>query len=264
MEEGEVSDVSGTVTVLRALTYTNKALSSNRIGRIPYFSKGINIIGGSNNLGGGLIEWVKQCYYQKEEYPYEIMEKEAGEVGCGAGGLIFLPYLLGERVPIWDHEARGVFFGLERMHTRKEMTRAVYESAGYIDLDIIEAIEKEGMAVPRVRISGGLARINLISQLKADILGKEVWVLSEFETTSTGAAMIALEGAGVLSSWSEAVNAFVSVRMIIKPQFHQHKMYQKMHELYQETYRTIKPLFAKRMRLIEEIYPDKITKIENL
>ena len=68
------------------------------------------------------------------------MEKDAGEAPLGAGGVIFLPYLLGERAPIWNYSARGVFFGLERMHTRKEMTRAVFESAGFIDLDMIAGI----------------------------------------------------------------------------------------------------------------------------
>lgn len=86
--------------------------------------------------------------------------------------MLFLPYLLGERTPVWDDSARGVFFGLERMHTRKDMTRAVFESTGFIDLSIIDAINEAGIDVNSVRLSGGLARINLVSQIKADILGK--------------------------------------------------------------------------------------------
>ena len=70
------------------------------------------IVGGSNNLGGGLIEWVKQCYYQNEKYPYELMEKDAREASWGAGGVVFLPYLMGERAPIWNKDARGVFLSL--------------------------------------------------------------------------------------------------------------------------------------------------------
>ena len=129
-------------------------------------------------MGGGLIEWVKQCYYQNEMLPYELMEKDASEASLGAGGVIFLPYLLGERAPIWDHNARGVFFGLERMHTRKEMTRAVLESTGFIDLDMIAAIEEVGLKINTIRLSGGLARLNTVSQIKSDITGREVQVLS--------------------------------------------------------------------------------------
>ncbi len=264
LEEGEASDVSGTVTVFRAAVRQKTKRITDRIQKIPYYESGIQIIGGSNNLGGGLIEWVKQCYYQNETLPYELMEKDAGEASIGAGGVIFLPYLLGERTPIWDHCARGVFFGLERMHTRKEMTRAVFESTGFIDLDMMTAIEDNGIKINTIRLSGGLARLNLISQIKADITGREVQVLSEFETTSTGAAMMALYGQGIYSSLQEAADRFVRVRMIIRPDQSNHEKYEEIYRLYKDTYYTLKPLFVERMALTEKLYNRKKIKIENL
>ena len=263
-KEGEASDVSGTVTVFRAVSEKKIEKPLEKIQQLPYYEGGIHIVGGSNNLGGGLIEWVKQCYYQNETLPYELMEKDAGEASLGAGGVIFLPYLLGERAPIWDCNARGVFFGLERMHTRKEMTRAVFESTGFIDLDMIAAIEETGLSIHTIRLSGGLARLNLISQIKADITGREVQVLSEFETTATGAAMIALYGQGIYASLEEAASQFVQVRMVICPNQKKHKKYQKLYHLYKETYHTLQPLFPKRMELTEQLYGGKRIKIENL
>ena len=264
IHEGESSDVSGTVTVFRAASAKEVDLKGNKIQQIPYYEGGIHIVGGSNNMGGGLIEWVKQCYYQNETLPYELMEKDAGEASLGAGGVIFLPYLLGERAPIWDSDARGVFFGLERMHTRKEMTRAVFESTGFIDLDMIAAIEETGIKINSIRLSGGLARINLISQVKADITGRKVQVLSEFETTATGAAMIALYGQGIYSSLEEAADHFVKVRMVICPDEKNHEKYKELYQLYKETYRTLKPLFSKRIEITERLYNNKRIKIENL
>lgn len=264
LEEGEAGDVSGTVTVFRAAARQKIEGLTERIQQVPYYEGGIHIIGGSNNLGGGLIEWVKQCYYQNEPLAYECMEKDAGEASLGAGGVIFLPYLLGERAPIWDHCARGVFFGLERMHTRKEMTRAVFESTGFIDLDMITAIEDAGIKINTIRLSGGLARLNLISQIKADITGREIQVLSEFETTATGAAMMALYGQGVYSSLQEAAAEFVKVRMIIRPDQRNHEKYKEIYQLYKETYSTLKPLFVKRMALTEKLYNRKRIRIENL
>lgn len=264
LKNGEASDVSGTVTVFRAASTEKRTLGTDKIQQLPYHEAGMHIVGGSNNLGGGLIEWVKQCYYQNEMLPYELMEKDAAEASLGAGGVVFLPYLLGERAPIWDSSARGVFFGLERMHTRKEMTRAVFESTGFIDLDMIGAIEETGMKIEKIRISGGLARLNLISQIKADITGREVEVLSEFETTATGAAMMALYGQGVYASLQEAAEDFVKVRMIIRPDRKNHEEYQELYHLYQETYKTLKPLFPKRMALAEKLYSGKKVKVENL
>ncbi len=263
-EDGEASDVSGTVTVFRTFCKKENIKESSKIYNLPYRKEQAQIVGGSNNLGGGLIEWVKQCYYQNEEYPYEIMEKDAGESDIGARGLIFLPYLLGERTPLWDDNARGVFFGLERMHTRKDMTRAVFESTGFIDLDIIEAIKETGAEVNTVRLSGGLARVNLVSQIKADIMGRDMLVLSEFETTASGAAMMALLGQGDYSSLKEAADRFAIVRMIIKPNMENHKQYMHMYELYKETYRTLKPLFEKRRDIVEKIGTEKEVRIENL
>ncbi|MBP2657238.1 MAG: Xylulokinase [Firmicutes bacterium] len=263
-EDGEASDVSGTVTVLRALSRDRSLHNNPLIYNLPLYKENANIIGGSNNLGGGLIEWVKQCYYQNEIYPYEVMEKEAGESVLGAKGLIFLPYLLGERAPIWDDNARGVFFGIERMHTRKDMTRAVFESTGFIDMDMIAAIEQTGIEIKSVRLSGGLARINLISQIKADILGRDVLVLSEFETTSTGAAMMVMLGKSCFTDLREAADKFVSVRMIIKPNMINHQKYMYMYELYKDTYGTVKGLYERRKNLIRKMNDDREVRIENL
>lgn len=264
MKEGEASDVSGTVTVFRAVSKKNVEIPLTKIQQTPYYEADMNIIGGSNNLGGGLIEWVKQCYYNNDKLPYEQMEKDAKEASLGAGGVIFLPYLLGERAPIWDYDARGVFFGLERMHTRKEMTRAVFESTGFIDLDMMNAIEETGTKVNKIRISGGLARVGLVSQIKADVTGCEVHVLSEFETTATGAAMIAFWGQKVYSTLEEAGNVFAQVRMIIHPNLKNHEKYLELYQLYSETYKTLKPLFVKRNEIAAKLYHSTKVQIENL
>lgn len=263
-EEGDASDVSGTVTVFRALSHKRQLQPNAQIFITPYPQGDLQIVGGSNNLGGGLIEWVKQCYYQNEPYPYEVMEKDAGEARPGAGGVIFLPYLLGERAPIWNPEARGVFFGLERMHTRREMTRAVFESTGFIDQDMIQAIEATGMRIRKIRFSGGLARLNLIAQIKADITGRDIEVLSDFETTATGAAMLAYIGLGRFQNLAEAAKYFAAIRMIIKPDRRNHERYRELYRLYHDVYEKSRDLFRERMDIVQRIYPHHEVRIENL
>lgn len=261
--EGEASDVSGTVTAFRMLSKKNQLFPSNRVYTTPFHQGDYNIVGGSNNLGGGLIEWVKQCYYSKEEYPYEVMEKEAAESDIGARGIIFLPYLLGERAPIWNDNARGTFFGLERMHTRKDMTRAVFEAAAFIDRTMMEAIGETSADVSTVRLSGGLVRVNLISQIKADVTGKEVLILSEFETTASGAAMMVLNGQeGV--TFAELSKGFSKCRMTIHPDMQNHEKYNVVYKLFKETYESLVPMFDRRIELLNEIRNPRETQIENL
>lgn len=262
-KEGEASDVSGTVTVFRMLSKKNELLPSSRVYTTLFNQGGFSIIGGSNNLGGGLIEWVKQCYYSKEEYPYEVMEKEAAESDLGARGIIFLPYLLGERAPIWNDNARGTFFGLERMHTRKDMTRAVFEAAAFIDRTMMEAIGETGADVTSVRLSGGLARVNLISQIKADVTGKEVIVLSEFETTACGAAMMVLNGQEAFS-FADLSKYFSRRRMTIHPDMDNHEKYNTIYKLFKETYESLAPMFDRRIELLDSIRVSRETQIENL
>ncbi|MCI8515620.1 MAG: hypothetical protein HFG75_01895 [Hungatella sp.] len=262
-DEGEASDVSGTVTVFRMLSRKDSLLPSTRVYTTPFHQGRFHIIGGSNNLGGGLIEWVKQCYYAKEEYPYEVMEKEAAESDIGARGVIFLPYLLGERAPIWNDNARGTFFGLERMHTRKDMTRAVFEAAAFIDRTMMEAIGETSADVTTVRLSGGLARVNLISQIKADVTGKEVIVLSEFETTASGAAMMVLNGQEGIS-FADLAEKFSKSRMTIHPDLENHEKYNVVYKLFKETYQQLVPMFDRRIELLDTIRNSKETQIENL
>lgn len=261
---GEACDVSGTVTSLRAFSKFEILDHENRIFNTPFNKIGMNIVGGSNNLGGGLIEWVKQCYYQNEKYPYEIMEMEARQSELGAHGLIFLPYLMGERAPVWDDDARAVFFGLERTHTRRDMTKSVFESAGFCIMSLIEIMEQLNVPVNRIRLSGGLTRINLISQIKADITGKEIVVVDEFETTALGAAIIVGIGNGTYNSIFEAAENLVRDRMIIIPDKDNHIKYKEIYNLFKETYITMKPLFKKRAALVKEIYLIREDKIENL
>ena len=129
---------------------------------------------------------------------------------------------------------------------------------------MIHAIEKNGGRVDKIRLSGGLARVGLISQMKADITGKYIEVLDEFETTASGAAVIALLGQNELRDLDDAAEKFANVRMIIKPNRKKHEKYLKLYQLYKETYETLKPLFPKRKEIVSQVLGDKKIKIENL
>lgn len=262
-KNGDCCDVSGTVTSIRVLS--NNVQSDTKKNGIFVQSIGNHhIIGGSNNLGGGVIEWLKQCFFQNETYPYEAMEAEIKNTEIGSKGLIFLPYLFGERAPIWNDLARGVFFGIERTHGRPEFTMAVFEGIAYTVKTIVEAIGKSNVEINRVMVSGGLARIHVINQIKADILGKEVYVVQEYETTAVGAMMMVAVTAGVYKDLMEASLKIVKYRAIIFPNQDNHMLYQKYFLLFSDLYEALVPMFKKRYETTSAFSKNIAKEITNL
>ena len=263
-KEGDACDVSGTVTSLRTLSYGEKVLSTEKVLSQYVPSNNISIIGGSNNLGGGLIEWCKQALYEDIKSPYGFMESEARGVKDGSDGLIFLPYLMGERAPIWNENARGVYFGLGRHHRRAHMTRSVFESAGFCLKSLVENVEYHGdVSIESIRVSGGLSQIHLVNQIKADVCNKNVIVLSEFETTSVGAFVIMMLGMSKIDSLQSA-SKLVKIREVIYPTQEIVEKYAERYKLFTSVYESLKSEFDNLAKLYEnDVY--KITKkIENL
>ena len=262
-KEGDSCDVSGTVTSLRTLVNGEKEIINNNIFSQYQREFDISIVGGSNNLGGGLIEWAKQAFYASEKFPYEIMESEAKSIECGADGLIFLPYLMGERAPLWNDNARGVFFGLSRHHNRKHMIRAVFESAGLSLRGLSEEIESTGQEIMAIKSSGGLARIQLIGQLKADITGKEIHIVDEFETTALGSFVLMGVTTGLFKDLNDA-SKIINIRQVIYPNKDNHAKYTHMYELYTRLYNDLLESYELHAHLHRKNVYQSLEQIENM
>jgi xylulokinase len=137
------------------------------------------------------------------------IDREAGKIGPGSGGLIFLPYLSGERTPHLDATARAMFCGLTLCHGKYHMARAVMEGVTYSLRDCMELLNGMGIACDRVVASGGGANSPLWMQMQADILGHDVYKSRVSEQACMGAAITAGVGAGVYRSYGEACEALV-------------------------------------------------------
>jgi sugar (pentulose or hexulose) kinase len=248
-EVGDGCDVSGTVTSLRVVTDKHIVDPQKRVFFSPYYGSSYWLAGGSNNMGGGIIEWAKQLLFEGNEGAYDVMEEVIAESRPCSEGLIFLPYLLGERTPVWDPLAKGVFFGLGRHHTQTHMIRAIFESAGFSVLHIAETLKDLGVETKIVSASGGLSRINSICQIKADMLNVPVELVNEFETTSLGAAILAGVGTGYFSSLKEASNTLVRKGRRFEPNKDKNEVYMEYFELYKNLYANLKDLFQVRERL---------------
>lgn len=262
-EPGDVADVSGTVTSVRVLSDRAVSGVEERVFTQEMPGTDHYIVGGSNNLGGGLIEWLKQSFYRDEPNAYELMEREARESSLAARGILFLPYLLGERCPIWNPNARGVFFGLERQHQRRDFARAVFESAAFALQHVLITIRSGGIDPGSLRVSGGLARIGLIASIKADVTGLPVEIVKEFETTSLGAFLLAGTGVGMFDSIADAAD-LVRVREVVIPDPEANERYAEWFSLYRRLYDSLTDLFEERQDLFTRHGLGGAERLENL
>jgi len=156
------------------------------------------IIGGATNNGGIVLQWMREAMFGGDKTTEELLT-EAARVSPGAEGLLFLPYLSGERAPIYSAEARGTFFGAHLGHRREHFVRAGLEGVMLAVGSVAEALKDLAGPAAEVRASGGFAKSPLWRQMLADMLGQEVGIPRVTEASALGAAMIAMQGLGELA-----------------------------------------------------------------
>ena len=212
-------------------------------------------IGGGTSTSGYSLKWFRDTFGQAEmqiesQTPeisaYALFDKMADTVPPGSEGLIFLPYLSGERCPIWDPFARGVFLGITKRHTRAHFIRAILEGVAFSMRQIYEiARQASGIKIEGIRIAGGGGKSNTWNQIKADVIGETYFKLKELEVGASGAAMLAGMGAGIFKDQRDASHKFVRVDRVIKPDMQNHAIYDKSYAIYKEMYPLLKDTYAR-------------------
>lgn len=265
---GQVCDVSGTVTSVRMYAERPFVDPKARVLSQHFPPSNGYLIGGSNNLGGGLIEWAKSCFYKDVPNPYELIQTESsgsdGAAGATHSGLTFLPNLLGARAPSWNGNARGVFFGLERHHDRGDMMRSIFESIGFSIRDFLEIFRESGTLPEMITASGGLAKIPIANEIKATITGLPYHFMDEFESTSLGAAIIVMCSVGMFSSYQEACRQIVVTRQVFLPRRRDQAYYEDMYGLYRDLTTAVEPLFLTRQAIVARHGSGMVELVENL
>ncbi|MBZ4644593.1 MAG: Xylulokinase, partial [Clostridia bacterium] len=176
---------------------------------------------------------------------FKIMDDEASQVKAGSDGLIFLPYMAGERSPIWDKHAKGVYFGLDYSKTRAHMIRATLEGCAYALRHNLKTAEEAGVKVDELVAMGGAANSRLWTQIKSDVTGKVIKVPTSDTATTLGAAILAGVGTGMYRDFKEAVNRTIHITRVHEPDMKVHETYKKYYEIYLEIYERLKDTFIK-------------------
>ena len=174
---------------------------------------------------------------------YDVLTERAAEAAPGCEGLVFLPYLMGERTPHLDPRARGVWFGLTAAHKRSHLTRSVLEGVAYSLRDCLEILVEMGLPVAEIRASGGGARSALWRQIQADVFGREVVTVNATEGPAYGAALLAGVGTGQWASVPEACDACIAVTSRMRPDAAAQAVYERAYAVYRRLYTSLAPLY---------------------
>ncbi len=223
--EGVVSVTIGTSGVVFAASESYRVEPQGRLHAFCHAVPGMWHLMGVMLSAGGSFRWCRDALGDLEQAqaratgrdPYDLLTEAAAQVPPGCEGLIFLPYLTGERTPYPDPDARGVFFGLTLRHSKAHLTRAVLEGVTYGLRDSLELMRALGLSIEQVRASGGGARSALWRQILADVFAAEIVTVSVTEGAAYGAALLAAVGTGVYSSVAEACQAAVQVTGATQP-----------------------------------------------
>ncbi|MDX6570098.1 MAG: xylulokinase [Gaiellales bacterium] len=234
-EHGDAMEVAGTSEILALLSRERRPAA----GVVTFLEvDGLYLHAGPTQAGGAALAWFAEVAGLSVGDAIE----RAGRARAGAGGLIFMPHLLGERAPIWDSDMRGAFIGLSSEHTIDELCRAVLEGVAYSARHLLESLEQAGgVAPPELRASGGGSQSDLWCQIKADVLERPIARVGVRESGCLGAALMAASGVGLVESVRGAAREQVRIERVFAPA-PARGVYDELYPLYRELQRALEPI----------------------
>ena len=257
VEKGKAFITIGTSGVIFAHA---DSVAVDPAGRVNTFcAAGINswTVFGCTLSAGMSLQWLRNNFFEAEmstarglgEDPYNVMTKQAERVPIGANRLLFMPYLMGERSPILDPNARGVFFGLSAIHTKYDMLRSVLEGVIYAQRQCLDIHRDMGIEFSQIYATGGGGTSPLWRQMIADIFGLPVVTIQNREGPALGAAILAGVGTGVYPSIPDACKRLIKQNPPQAPIKENSAKYEPYYKLFCDLYPSMKNNFAELSKL---------------
>ncbi len=202
---------------------------------------GLYSVGGAMAATGRAVDWFRVDVLHGTATTATLIE-EAGAIPAGADGVVFLPYLAGERSPLWDPTARGAFVGLALGHGRGHLTRAILEASAFAIRHVAEPILAAGAEVRAMRVCGGPARSEMWNQIKADVTGFTVEVPAVLETAVAGSAILAATGVGAWPDVPSAIRGMTRSARRLEPNPANRSRYDATYAAYRDLHPAIGPI----------------------
>lgn len=206
---------------------------------------------GVTQAAGLSLKWFRDNIYdgKGEKSSYDEINEEIEKIEIGSEKIIYLPYLMGERTPHLDPDARGVFFGLSAKHGKSEMARAVMEGIAFSLKDSYDIVNNMGIDIDEMMITGGGSKSQVLKKILADLYDCDINTIESKEGASLGAAILAGVGAGIFPSVEEACEKNIKIEEKINPDKDNHREYLKYYQIYKELYMNLKDTFEKLSNL---------------
>ncbi len=250
VEIGDAVEMTGTSTVLNICT--DRWRDPGLLFEMYHGLKDMLMICGASSATGASLKWFKDNLYRGEETenpeqcsPYEQMNQKAAGAKAGSNKLIFLPYMAGERSPVWDSYARGVFFGLNLNTKPEEMIRAILEGSAYSLRHNIDEAKKIGVTIRELRSVGGGSKSDIWLKIKASVLNMPVVVPDISTGAPFGGAIIAGSGLGIYKNPGKFAKEVTKIRKIVEPDEEWNKVYNELYEAYISLYQNTKRNFCR-------------------
>ncbi|WP_439881865.1 gluconokinase [Pontibacter sp. MBLB2868] len=209
------------------------------------------VLGGAVNNGGIVLQWFRDNFYgseaeaakKKDEDIFSLLNKEAETVPAGSDGLLFMPYLLGERAPIWNATARACFIGIHYTHTRGHFLRALMEGVIFGLYSVGKALEQTMEPVKAIYANGGFSHSELWVQMLADVFNVKVHLTGTAEASALGAAILGMHTLGMIDKLEDAEKLF-TVHKTFTPDPAAHEVYMQNYTLLEALYPKLKDSFS--------------------
>ena len=201
----------------------------------PHVLAGKYLLQGGTTGGAGVLRWMEQefaCHTCGGREDYSRFLQEAETIPAGSDGVVFLPYMAGERSPIWNERAKGAFYGLDFSKTKAHMIRAALEGVAFSLLHNLKTAEACGARVTEMVASGGATKSALWMQIKADVTGRRLHVADGGNSTVLGAAALAAKAAGMIEDLPAAMAKRTSYSRTYEPNEANRSVYERGYRKY--------------------------------
>jgi xylulokinase len=236
---GSVGVTIGTSGVVFIVTDEPKLDLKGRVHSLCHAVPGRWHMTGVTLAAGQSLKWFRETLGQGASY--DELTEEAESVASGSDGAVWLPYLMGERTPHLDPNARAAFIGLTASHTRGHLTRAIMEGVAFSLRESIDIFRELGAPINEIRLGGGGARSQLWRQIQADVYGQPVATIAADEGAAFGAAILASVGAGAWNTVDEACAATIKIDKYIEPDTASQETLEKNYTAYKTLHSALAP-----------------------